>query len=369
MSTEATDSTPAKVRRKKPMNLAMKYYMEKKRAHDEFIEKERSEFELGKRHLANMMGDKSAEEMSQEDIDKAIEYLFPAGLYERAANPLMKPPEEVFPKQKDAEFDAEGRPYNPFFYTAAPQTTTLLHDIATHVDQVHAFADRMYGEGKKPDPDLMLDNQVLARSRWVTREELQKMFLEHVKEHQYNEVIKVFDRLATHPFSYRFKEFIYKYRVDNAHIKSTTEFLQPQFDERGNAYVEMMGQRKTACAKVRVTKPGTGKFSLIHIDHPDHLDDITYFFSLRDRMQVFYPLQFTRLLNLVDVSVTVDAGGSSSQAGAIRYALSVCLKSFVDKDMIEEMTVAGLLTQDVRVRERKKFGQKGARAKYTWKKR
>ena len=78
------------------MNLAMKYYMEKKRAHDEFIEKERSEFELGKRHLANMMGDKSAEEMSQEDIDKAIEYLFPAGLYERAANPLMKPPEEVY---------------------------------------------------------------------------------------------------------------------------------------------------------------------------------------------------------------------------------------------------------------------------------
>ena len=43
---------------------------------------------------------------------------------------------QVFPKQKDAEFDAEGRPYNPFFYTAAPQTTTLLHDIATHVDQV-----------------------------------------------------------------------------------------------------------------------------------------------------------------------------------------------------------------------------------------
>ena len=46
---------------------------------------------------------------------------------------------------------------------------------------------------------------------------------------------------------------------------------------------------------------------------------------------MFYPIQFTRLQNLVDVSVTVDAGGSSSQAGAIRYALSVCLKSFVDK--------------------------------------
>ena len=42
-----------------------------------------------------MYDPQAAEEMSQEDIDKAIEYLFPAGLYERAANPLMKPPEEV----------------------------------------------------------------------------------------------------------------------------------------------------------------------------------------------------------------------------------------------------------------------------------
>ena len=46
------------------MNLAMKYYMEKKRAHDEFIQKERAEFELGKRHLANMMGDKGAQDVT-----------------------------------------------------------------------------------------------------------------------------------------------------------------------------------------------------------------------------------------------------------------------------------------------------------------
>ena len=48
--------------------------------------------------------------------------------------PLNFPP-QIYPKQKDAEFDAEGRPYNPFFYTATPQTTNLLHDIATHVEQ------------------------------------------------------------------------------------------------------------------------------------------------------------------------------------------------------------------------------------------
>ena len=93
------------------------------------------------------------------------------------------------------------------------------------------------------------------------------------------------------------------------------------------------------------------------------------FFSYFDRHQIMYPLQFTNLLGLVDVECIVDAGGSASQAGAIRYALAMCLRSFTDENTIEEMKVCGLLTQDVRVRERKKFGQEGARRKYTWKKR
>ena len=44
-------------------------------------------------------------------------------------------------------------------------------------------------------------------------------------------------------------------------------------------------------AKVRVTKPGTGKFSVTHIDYPDVTNDITYFFSFKERHQVMYPLQ------------------------------------------------------------------------------
>ena len=56
---------------------------------------------------------------------------------------------------------------------------------------MYAFADRMYSEGKRPDPDLVLDEHALSRSRWLTREELEKRFLEKVKEHQYQEVIKV----------------------------------------------------------------------------------------------------------------------------------------------------------------------------------
>ena len=79
---------------KKHLIPAMKFYLEKKKKHDAFIAKERSEFELGKKHLANMMG-MDYETMTQEDIDKAIEYLFPSGLYDPDARPKMKPPEEV----------------------------------------------------------------------------------------------------------------------------------------------------------------------------------------------------------------------------------------------------------------------------------
>jgi len=62
-------------------------------------------------------------------------------------------------------------------------------------------------------------------------------------------------------------------------------------------------------------------------------------------------------------------GGMSAQAGAIRYALAKCLRSFVNENTVEEMQVLGLLTQNIRVRERKKPGLEGARRAYTWLKR
>jgi len=90
----ATTPVSAGVESKKKLSMAMKFYLEKKRDHDAFIARERSEFEMGKKHLANMMG-MEAEAMTQADIDKAIEYLFPSGLYLPNSRPMMKPPEEV----------------------------------------------------------------------------------------------------------------------------------------------------------------------------------------------------------------------------------------------------------------------------------
>jgi small subunit ribosomal protein S9 len=66
-------------------------------------------------------------------LQKAIEYLFPSGLYDPAAKPKMKPPSEVFPRKKAAEFDETGRPNHGFFYTGKPNFFKLLFDI---VDQI-----------------------------------------------------------------------------------------------------------------------------------------------------------------------------------------------------------------------------------------
>ncbi|ERL86358.1 hypothetical protein D910_03766 [Dendroctonus ponderosae] len=73
--------------------------------------------------------------------------------------------------------------------------------------------------------------------------------------------------------------------------------------------------------------------------------------------------------NKVDIEAEMQNGGPSGQAGAIRYGISWALRSFVDQETMESMRLAGLLTFDIRVRERKKPGQAGARRKFTWKKR
>ena len=62
-------------------------------------------------------------------FQEAIRYLFPSGLFEKKARPMMKPPQEIYPKQKAAQFDMSGRPHHPFFYTDAPNFFYIMHVI------------------------------------------------------------------------------------------------------------------------------------------------------------------------------------------------------------------------------------------------
>ena len=204
-STSASEAVEAG----KKINPAMKYYMEKRRKHDEFMAEQRAEFEIGKAHLANMMG-MEADLMTQADIDLAIEYLFPTGLSEAKARPIMKPPEVVFPKQKDAEFDFDGRPFHPFFFTRRPLFYQSMYEVAEHINNVSHFADLMRNLKVPPNPEQILDSTALAATRWMNLEELTAFFIEGIREKDVEDLVKGLERLLESPFAYKAKDFIFK---------------------------------------------------------------------------------------------------------------------------------------------------------------
>jgi len=91
-------SVADKQKEDRKMSSAMRLYLQRKREHDMFITREQAEFDIGQQHLANMMG-VDHRSMTQEDIDKSIEYLFPSGLNPEA-RPIMKPPSEIYQGKK-----------------------------------------------------------------------------------------------------------------------------------------------------------------------------------------------------------------------------------------------------------------------------
>ncbi|MEC4684664.1 MAG: 30S ribosomal protein S9 [Nitrospirota bacterium] len=121
------------------------------------------------------------------------------------------------------------------------------------------------------------------------------------------------------------------------------------------------GRRKTSVARV-ILKPGTGQ--VVVNKRPIE----NYFPRETLRMVVRQPLELVGMYNKLDVQVTVDGGGLSGQAGAVRHGIARALLN-VDSDLRPKLKKEGLLTRDPRMRERKKYGQKGARKRFQFSKR
>ncbi|XP_073981102.1 small ribosomal subunit protein uS9m-like isoform X2 [Rhodnius prolixus] len=342
------------------LSKAMKAYLERARTYNEFITQENQLFNVGKRHLANMMG-LDPESLTQEQIDESIEYLFPSGLFEKKARPLMKPPPIIFPARKDAQFDEAGRPFHFLFYTGKPNYFNILHDLVTQMQTLNAIED----EQLKKNMSISSTNNMLdvTGSQWISKEELEKMVVEPLTDFEYKNFLAAAERLLAHKYSAFAKEIIMKYRKTLMEMTMSFEAPKPEYDENGRAFITVKNcPRKNARANVTVRNPGTGLLSI-------NGKDIEYFTTVQSRNQILYPLELTGLRGCVDIEATVTGGGETGQAGAIRWGISWALRSFVSKDMVETMRLAGLLTRDFRRRERKKPGQAKARKKYTWKKR
>lgn len=124
---------------------------------------------------------------------------------------------------------------------------------------------------------------------------------------------------------------------------------------------EATGRRKSSVAHVWVTL-GTGQFNV----NGRTLED--YFPRESLRTLINAPLESVGAVGRYDVKVSLKGGGSSGQAGALRHAVSRALEK-MDPDQRPTLKKAGFLTRDARKVERKKYGQRGARARFQFSKR
>jgi small subunit ribosomal protein S9 len=139
---------------------------------------------------------------------------------------------------------------------------------------------------------------------------------------------------------------------------TTTEATEPKVKR---TYTWGVGRRKSSVARVRIAA-GTGKIEINGRELNDYLT------AERDRKAIFGPLEVTSTAGKMDVFVNTDGGGASGQTGAIVMGLGRALLKY-DQALEAALRNSGFLTRDSRMKERKKYGQRGARRKFQFSKR
>ncbi len=121
------------------------------------------------------------------------------------------------------------------------------------------------------------------------------------------------------------------------------------------------GRRKTSTARVYL-RPGSGAIKVNKREFEN------YFPNEALRMIINQPLRLTDNVGKFDIFINVAGGGNAGQAGAVRHGITRALLEY-NQDLRPTLKKAGLVTRDPRKKERKKYGQKGARARFQFSKR
>ena len=121
------------------------------------------------------------------------------------------------------------------------------------------------------------------------------------------------------------------------------------------------GRRKSATARVFL-RPGSGEITVNKRKFEEYFKNETH------RMVIRQPLHLTDSVGKYDVLVNVDGGGMAGQAGAVRHGLTLALIE-LNNEFRTRLKKAGFITRDPRAKERKKYGQKGARKRFQFSKR
>jgi small subunit ribosomal protein S9 len=123
-----------------------------------------------------------------------------------------------------------------------------------------------------------------------------------------------------------------------------------------------IGRRKEAVARVHLVVSGSGKITVNNRSFNE------YFPRETDRRAILKPLEITNTLNKCDINARIKGGGISGQTGALVLGIARALAK-MDEGLHSPLKKEGLLRRDSRMKERKKYGQKGARKRFQWTKR
>ncbi|XP_076235713.1 mitochondrial ribosomal protein S9 [Calliopsis andreniformis] len=260
----------------KNMSKAMKIYLERTRQYNKLMEIEKAKYEIGKRHLANMMGE-DPETFTQTDIERAIQYLLPSGIYDRQARPLMLHPNKLFQYKKEAQFDETGRPFHFLFYTCNPRYYEILHNIAETITYMNREEDKRIINKNLPSAEDKFNEE---GTTWVTKNDLQTKLMERLTDKQYDYFIKSMDRVMKHPLSKLKSDFIMQYRIKIS-TGDNCKLLPFQYVNGRPFTVSRLCKRKSARAEVKVIGNGSGNISI-------NGQDITYFKDKQSREQYKY---------------------------------------------------------------------------------
>uniref|UniRef100_A0A8R1HN27 Uncharacterized protein n=2 Tax=Caenorhabditis japonica TaxID=281687 RepID=A0A8R1HN27_CAEJA len=380
MSSAAPASAPDSDASVRKIGRALETYLKHSQQHVAMMEKHRAEFETGKRHLAKMMG-LEVHELDQEAIDRAIQYLFPSGLTDPHARPVMRPPDEILPKFQRFTFDEEGRPEGSRFFTLSPKIYGLMSEIGVKTQSVMKFYDEHVGSRSVNRKDLEPAN--LSGSQWITADKMKKKLSEKFSPELYAQIIIAFEHLASLPGSAIEQNFLMEFREPMT-ASTGSKLFGPAIPEvqicaeTNRRFAEVTTHCKDTRAVVKVTDAGKGKFNVDGLELHD-------FRHLQSREILLAPMIISKTLGRFDVFATTSSisaslpeapnrepiqrsGGMSALPRAVRHGAALCIAA-LHPEATEPLRLAGLLTLDPRKKERSKVNQPGARAKWIWKRR
>ncbi|CAF3724382.1 unnamed protein product [Rotaria magnacalcarata] len=210
-SVEQATSTRAEM-----ISLAMKNYLMKSREKQKVLDEKNYEFEIGRRHLARIMGE-DPEGFNQEKIDACqllndiyfllftnilgrIELFASIGLTRRTCST----------KDETVQFDKAGRPFHFLYYTAKQNYYDVLHMVANRIEELKKAEVALLASGLEPDYS---QNDEFNYTQWESKEIFEQRFLEKLNDEQYKTLITCLNRLVKNPMAYTIKDYINSFRT------------------------------------------------------------------------------------------------------------------------------------------------------------